>query len=118
VKKRIIPRRSRPDESSPGTIAIVEAGEEKPVTVEIGQTVVLGRDPASTIVVANDSVSLSHAMVGRAGPGWLVTSLDPSNLAYLLDPTGRAQPIEAELGLRSGVLLLGTCEVRLHAPGL
>jgi len=96
---------------------VVAAGEESTRVVEPGQSLVAGRDPESGIVLADQMVSPSHALIRRAGPGWLVSSLDPANPACILDPTGRAQPIEAELGLRSGELLLGGCQVRLFPPG-
>jgi pSer/pThr/pTyr-binding forkhead associated (FHA) protein len=111
-------RRPRPDPLAPGTLVVVVAGAEKPLVVELGQSLVVGRDPESAIVLADPSVSPSHVLIARAGPGWLVRSLDPANLAYLLDPTGRAQPIEAELGLRSGELLVGGYQVKLLAPGV
>jgi pSer/pThr/pTyr-binding forkhead associated (FHA) protein len=85
-------------------------------TVEPGQHVVLGRDAASNIILDDASVSPSHALIARLGPGWLVSSLDADNPARILDATGRAQPIVKQLGLRSGELLIGAYQVRLYPP--
>jgi pSer/pThr/pTyr-binding forkhead associated (FHA) protein len=76
----------------------------------------MGRDAGSVIVLDDPTVSPSHALIVRLGPGWLVSSLDPANPALILDHTGRAQPIEKELGLRSGELLIGGCRVLLYQP--
>jgi len=84
--------------------------------VEPGRSLVVGRDPGADIVLADADVSERQALITRAGPGWLVTSLDDANLVCLLDDTGRARPIESELGLRSGELLLGACRLRLYSP--
>lgn len=95
---------------------MVEAGRSTTIAVQPGQRLVVGRDPAAAIVLADPKVSPSHALIERLGPGWRVRSLDIANPAWLLDPTGRAQPIETELGLRSGELLIGDCQVMLYAP--
>jgi pSer/pThr/pTyr-binding forkhead associated (FHA) protein len=91
-------------------------GQELRMNVEPGRVLVVGRDPGADIVLADAAVSDRQAVIKRAGPGWLVSSLDDSNLACLLDDTGRARPIESELGLRSGELLLGSCQLRLYSP--
>lgn len=91
-------------------------GLEMRLEVEPGRSLVVGRDPGADIVLADAAVSDRQALIKRAGPGWLVSSLDDSNLVCLLDDTGRARPIESETGLRSGELLLGTCRLRLYSP--
>jgi pSer/pThr/pTyr-binding forkhead associated (FHA) protein len=94
----------------------VAAGEETTRVLQPGESVVVGRDPASGVVLDDQAVSPSHTLIRRLGPGWLVSSLDGANPTFLLDDTGRAQPIEMELGLRSGELLVGGCRVRLYPP--
>ena len=108
--------RTRPSPTAPGTIGVLVAGEETARVLQAGESVVLGRDPASGVVLADQTVSPSHTLIRRLGPGWLVSSLDGANPTFLLDDTGRAQPIEVELGLRSGELLVGGCQVRLYPP--
>jgi pSer/pThr/pTyr-binding forkhead associated (FHA) protein len=108
--------RTRPDPSAPGTLGVVADGDETAQVVQPGETVVVGRDPASGVVLDDQTVSPSHASIRRFGPGWLVSSLDGANPAFLLDDTGRAQPVGTELGLRSGELLVGRYQVRLYPP--
>jgi pSer/pThr/pTyr-binding forkhead associated (FHA) protein len=95
---------------------IVAAGRSTPHVVSPGQRVVIGSDPAANIVLDDPRVSPGHVSIERRGPGWLVNSLDPANPAWILDATGRAQPIETELGLRSGELAIGGCQVMLYTP--
>jgi hypothetical protein len=109
-------RRARPSPSAPGSLVLIEEGRSTTFAVEPGRRLVIGRDPSVDIVVKDPRVSPGHAVIERRGPGWLVTSLDANNPALLLDPTGRAQPIESELGLRAGELLIGGCQVMLFAP--
>jgi hypothetical protein len=106
----------RPNPLAPATLVVVAMGQEMRLQVEPGRSLVVGRDPAADIVLADPAVSARHALIKRQGPGWLVSSLDDSNLALLLDATGRARPIESELGLRSGELLLGESRLRLYSP--
>jgi pSer/pThr/pTyr-binding forkhead associated (FHA) protein len=94
----------------------VANGRETSFAVEPGRSLVVGRDPEADIVLTDADVSERQALITRAGPGWLVGSLDDSNLVCLLDNTGRARPVESELGLRSGELLLGSCRLRLFSP--
>jgi len=106
----------RPSPFAPGTLVVVEEGRSTTHDVGPGQRVIVGRDPGANVVLADPRVSHNHALIERRGPGWLVSSLDATNPTLILDPTGRAQPIEGELGLRSGELLIGGCQVMLHAP--
>ena len=111
-------KHERPSPFSPGTMVVVQSGQSTPFTVQPGQRVVVGRGPGADLVITDPSVSPTHALIERRGPGWLVSSLDPANPAWLLDPTGRAQEVDTELGLRQGELLLGACQVLLYAPGV
>ena len=108
--------RARPSPMAPGTLGVVAAGGETTRVLQPGESVVVGRDPASGVVLDDQAVSPSHALIQRFGPGWLVSSLDGANPTFLLDDTGRAQPIGTELGLRSGELLVGGYQVRLYPP--
>jgi pSer/pThr/pTyr-binding forkhead associated (FHA) protein len=106
--------RPRPNPSASGTLVLVQAGRSTSFTVQPGQRVVVGSDASADIVLSDPQVSPGHALIERKGPGWLVTSLHDSNPVMLLDPTGRAQPVEAQLGLRSGEILIGGCQVLLY----
>lgn len=97
-------------------MVVVEAGRTRTFTVQPGQRLVLGWGAGADIALADPRVSPNHALIERRGPDWLVSSLDAANPAWLLDPTGRAQPIGTELGLRSGELVIGSCQVMLYPP--
>jgi len=101
---------------APGTLAVLVDGQTATRLVQPGELLVIGRDPDSGIVLADPQVSPRHASIERRGPGWLVRGLDVANPTWLLDATGRAQPIRGELGLRSGELLIGGAQVRLFPP--
>ena len=95
---------------------VVEGTEQRTLVVQPGERLTVGRDPSAVVILSDPQVSFQHAVIERRGPGWLVRSLDPANPVWLLDPTGRAQPIEEELGLRSGELLIGGCQLMLYTP--
>jgi pSer/pThr/pTyr-binding forkhead associated (FHA) protein len=116
VKHPALSNRTRPSPTAPGTLGVLVGGKETRWVLQPGESVVVGRDLASGVVLDDQAVSPSHTLIRRLGPGWLVSSLDGANPAFLLDDTGRAQPIESELGLRSGELLVGGCQVRLYPP--
>jgi hypothetical protein len=99
-------------------MVVVEAGRPTTFAVQPGQRLVVGSDGGASIVLGDPRVSPNHVLIERRGPGWLVSSLDEGNPTLILDPTGRAQPVGAELGLLSGELLVGDCQVRLFAPGV
>ncbi len=109
-------KRRRPSRFAAGTLVVVEAGRSTTYSAQPGSRLVIGRDPGVDIVLGHASVSPRQALIERSGTGWLVTSLDAANPVWLLDPTGRAQEIEAELGLRQGELLVGACQVLLYPP--
>lgn len=102
---------------APGTLVVVEAGRAATRSVSPGERLIVGRDPASSILLADPMVSPHHASIERRGPGWLVRGLDIANPTWLLDATGRPHPIQGELGLRSGELLIGGAHVLLYPPG-
>ena len=109
-------KRTRPSPLAPWMLVIVADGQSTAFTVVPGQRVTIGRDPGANIVVDDSNVSANHTQVERRGPGWLVNSLDAANPTWILDTTGRTQPIDGELGLRSGELLIGKCQVMLYPP--
>ena len=99
-----------------GTLEIVEGGKSTVHLVRLGDRLTVGTAPESSIVLTDPRVSPRHASIERRGPGWLVRGLDSANPTWLLDATGRAHPIQGELGLRSGELLIGGAQLRLYPP--
>ncbi len=99
-----------------GQMATLESGRRTVFEVAVGQRVLIGRGPGADLIIYDARVSPVHALIERRGPGWLVTGLDASNPTWILDPTGRAHPVPSELGLRSGTLLVGGCQVLLYPP--
>jgi len=99
-----------------GSLVVVDASGRRPIAVPEGRPISIGSDPASTIVVREAVVPPACAIVVRAGPGWLVTSVDPANPIRILDDTGRSRPVLDELGLRSGTLVAGATRILLEPP--
>ena len=96
-----------PLHAAPGQMVMLENGRSTMFLIGPGQRVLIGRGPGADLVIYDARVSSVHALIERQGPGWLVTGLDA---------TGRPHPVATELGLRSGTLLIGGCQVLLHAP--
>ena len=82
----------------------------------VGETIVLGSNPDCAIVLRDPAVSAYHTMIERIGPGWQVRPLAQAGATYMIDATGRAYPIDRELGLRSGEFLVGPYHIRLFPP--
>jgi len=114
VKLSLLARAPQPSPTAPGSLVVETAGKSTTYTVQPGQHVTLGRDRAADVVVDDARVSPRHVLIARLGPGWLVTSLDAANPAMLLDPTGRSHPVDRELGLRTGELVVGGSLVKLY----
>ena len=105
-----------PLHAAPGQIVMLESGRSTVFVIAPGQRVLIGRGPGADLVIYDSRVSPVHVLIERRGPGWLVTGLDANNPTWILDPTGRAHPVSSELGLRSGTLLVGACQVLLYPP--
>lgn len=101
---------------TPGTLEIIQGGQSTTRLVYPGELLTVGTAADSSLVLTDPRIGPRHASIERRGPGWLVRGLDDANPTFLLDSTGRAQPIQRELGLRSGVLLVGGVQVRLYPP--
>jgi len=99
-----------------GQMVTLESGRSTMFVIAPGQRVLIGRGPGADLIIYDARVSPVHALIERRGPGWLVTGLDANNPTWILDPTGRAHPVSSELGLRSGTLLVGGCQVLLYPP--
>lgn len=105
-----------PLHAAPGQMVMLESGRSTMFVIAPGQRVLIGRGPGADLVIYDARVSPVHALIERRGPGWLVTGLDANNPTWILDPTGRPHPVSSELGLRSGTLLIGGCQVLLYPP--
>ena len=105
-----------PLHAAPGQMVMLESGRSTMFVIAPGQRVLIGRGPGADLVIYDARVSPVHALIERRGPGWLVTGLDGNNPTWILDPTGRPHPVSSELGLRSGTLLVGGCQVLLYPP--
>ena len=103
-------------DAAPGQMVTLESGRSTMFAIAPGQRVLIGRGPGADLVIYDARVSPVHALIERRGPGWLVTGLDANNPTWILDPTGRPHPVSSELGLRSGTLLVGGCQVLLYPP--
>jgi FHA domain-containing protein len=80
------------------------SGAVRPASFE-GPEVVIGRDPASNLVLAEDAgVSRHHALVARVGPIWSVRDLASKNGTHL---NGRLLAGERQL-LLGDVIRVGT----------
>ena len=95
---------------------MLENGRSTVFLIAPGQRVLIGRGPGADLLIYDARVSPVQALIERRGPGWLVTGLDPNNPTWILDQTGRPHAVSSELGLRSGTLLVGGCQVLLYPP--
>jgi len=105
-----------PLHATPGQMVMLESGRSTVFVIAPGQRVVIGCGPGADLIIYDARVSPAHALIERRGPGWLVTGLDAANPTWILDQTGRPHPVSSELGLRSGTLLIGGCQVLLYPP--
>ena len=99
-----------------GQLATLENGRTTAFEMPLGRRIIVGRGPGADLVIADPGLSSAHAAIERRGPGWLVSGLDGVNPTFVLDSTGRPHPVSTDLGLRSGTLLVGTCQVLLYPP--
>jgi pSer/pThr/pTyr-binding forkhead associated (FHA) protein len=66
----------------PGRLVVIEAGQSgfKPGdTLPLGPVNVIGRSPASDILLPDDSVSTRHAQLSRRGRQWWLEDLGSTN---------------------------------------
>jgi hypothetical protein len=100
----------------PGVLEIVHGPNTTQRWVATGETVVLGSEPGVEVELPDPNVSSHQLMIERLGPGWQVRPLAGAAPTYLVDATGRAYPLEREIGIRSGEFLVGPYQVRLYPP--
>jgi hypothetical protein len=99
---------------SAGRLTVVDGGHTTDVTVKPGDQVVFGRDPAATVRVSDAHVSRRHAMVYRSDGAWVVRELGATNPTRVLNLDGTAEPIQGEVRMASGQLLMGEVLITLY----
>ena len=99
---------------APGHIVVVDGGNSTTYAVELGHGLTVGRELGCSIVFSDPRVGLHQVAIARRGEGWLVQNVDPAHPTWLVDPMGRPQPIEWEIGLRSGQLSIGSATLLLY----
>ena len=97
-----------------GRLAVVEAGRPTSKLVELGQTVILGRDPGCDIRLADPRASRRHAAIQRVAGGWAVRDLGTTNPSRLIGPHGESTEIGTGVSLASGQLLVGDALITLY----
>jgi hypothetical protein len=97
-----------------GRLTVVEGGHSSTLTVNPGDQVVFGRDAAATVHIADVHVSRRHAMVYRSDGTWVVRDLGATNPTRVLGPDGNAEPIQGEVRMASGQLLMGEVLITLY----
>jgi hypothetical protein len=97
-----------------GRVAVVESGYSSTVMVALGQTVILGRDPACGIRLTDPRVSRRHASIERVSGGWAVSDLGTTNPSRLVGSGGAAVEIGTGVRVPSGQLLVGDVLVTLY----
>jgi hypothetical protein len=97
-----------------GRLAVVESGRSSSVVLALGQTVVLGRDPACGIRLSDPRVSRRHASIERVSGGWAVRDLGTTNPSRLVGSGGSSVEIGPGVRVASGQLLVGDILVTLY----
>jgi len=97
-----------------GRLAVVESGRPTSREVELGQSVILGRDPGCDIRLVDPRVSRRHVAIQRVAGGWAVRDLGTTNPSRLIKPHGESIEIGTGLNLTAGQLLVGDALVTLY----
>jgi hypothetical protein len=97
-----------------GRVTVVESGRPISEVVGLGETILLGRDSACRIRLADPRVSRRHASIQRVSAGWIVRDQGARNPTRLLQSGGASSDIVGEVHLASGQLMMGDALVTLH----
>jgi hypothetical protein len=97
-----------------GRVVVAEAGRSTGMGVALGQTIVLGRDAACDIRMADPRVSRRHASIQRVDSGWVVRDLGATNPTRLVRSGGQAAEVGQGVRFDSGQLLVGDVLVTLY----
>ena len=104
---RATPRPARRSRRTPSNV-LVREGPLKGTTITLGQnSVLIGRNPESTLVLDDDYASGRHARIYPENDEWFVEDLDSTNGTYLGDQR-LTSPQRLEVGstLRIGTTVL------------
>jgi hypothetical protein len=97
-----------------GRLAVLEAGRPTSTLVELGQSVILGRDPGCDVRLADPNVSRRHASIERVAGGWTVRDLATKNPSRVIGPGGSSFEVGMGVSLASGQLLVGDALITLY----
>jgi len=78
--------------------------------------VLIGRDPAAQVRIADSKASRRHLMVEREASGWVVRDLGTTNGTRVHEPGGRTHDIRGDaVRVASGQVIIGDAVVTLYA---
>ena len=98
-----------------GRLTYVEGGHPSTLMVNPGEQLLVGRDAGARIRLSDPKVSRQHAMISRSGSDWVVQDLGATNPTRLIGAGGGSgQPIQGEVRVPSGQLLIGDVLVTLY----
>lgn len=103
-----------PETVGSGRVAVVESGQPTSRIVELGKSVILGRDPGCDIRLTDPQVSRRHAVIERVAGGWAVRDLGNTNPSRLMGSDGGSVEIGTGVSITSGQLLVGDALVTLY----
>jgi hypothetical protein len=84
--------------------------------VSVGQTVIVGSDPAADVVVSELSASPRQLSLTLTSAGWTIQPLDPANPAHLWDSAGMSGMLHGEAHVMAGQLQIGMSQIALEPP--
>jgi hypothetical protein len=97
-----------------GRVAVLDSGRSTSITIELGQTIIVGRDPDCGIRLADPKVSRRHASIERVAGGWAVSDLGTTNPTRLIRSGGATVQLGPGARVASGQLLIGDALVSLY----
>jgi hypothetical protein len=102
---------------TPAQLKVVESGQgHPPIVVRPGESVLIGRDPAAQVRIADSKSSRRHLMVEREASGWLVRDLGTTNGTRVFEAGGRTHDIRGDaVRVASGQVVIGDTVVTLYS---
>lgn len=97
-----------------GRVAVLDSGRSTSMTIGLGQTIVVGRDPGCGIRLADPKVSRRHASIERVAGGWAVSDLGTTNPTRLVESGGATVQLQPGARLAFGQLLIGDALLTLY----
>jgi pSer/pThr/pTyr-binding forkhead associated (FHA) protein len=100
-----------------GRLSYVESGHPTSLVVNAGDQILVGRNANARIQLSDPKVSRQHAMLVWSGSEWLVRNLGATNGTKILGIDGAPRPLEGELRVAFGQLLVGDVLITLFPVG-